>query len=586
MKQKLLPFMLILLFSISGQAYSQIVSAGSGNWSETTSWVGGVVPAAGQSVLVDAGHTIYVNTAAECLNLHIKGTVGMDSTTSRSLSVFGNLLVDTTGTLRMYNTANTGGSTLIHQLTFYKSLFNYGVFDMRTGSNPAVGVGDITITGNDTTYMRFGAYSSSNNEFNRVTINKTGTAPIVLLSDVNSNNNSTTAPSALVLTRGIIITGDFGWYNRSSSSAVGVLGGSDSSYVRGSLIRFIASGSNISRLFAVGDTEYRPVTVVLPTGISNAPIKVKLVSGNANTGASTFQGNIEAVSTIRYYEITNLHTAALNFTFFTPTYREGDYVTPGNQQLRVATALDNRNVWIDRGPDSLGIRPHMTSITGSAVSIMCDSIAGGLSLAANQVVCLSLARVTGSVYNPLPVELNSFSASVTGSTVTLNWQTASETNNHGFFVQRENGNGWTEVSFIKGLGSSVKSHAYSFSEEISSGLYNYRLVQTDFNGTVKIYGPIEVNVSTVPVQFTLSEAYPNPFNPSANINFSVAEHGQTQLRLISITGEVISSLFNETAEPGIQYSVRIDGSRLSSGVYFAILTQGVSRSIKSIVLTK
>lgn len=586
MKQKLLPFMLILILGISGQSFSQIVSAGSGNWSETTSWVGGFVPASGQSVLVDAGHTIYVNTAAECMDLHIKGTVGMDSTTSRSLTVFGNLLVDTTGTLRMYNTANTGGATLIHQLTFHKSLFNYGVFDMRTGSNPAVGVGDITITGNDTTYMRFGPYSSSNNEFNKVTVNKAGSAPIVLLSDIGSNNNSTTAPSPLVLTRGIIITGDFGWYNRSSSSSVGVLGGSDSSYIRGSLIRFIASGSNISRLFAVGDTEYRPVTVTLPTGISNAPIKVKLVSGNANTGSSAFQGNIEAVSTIRYYEITNLHTAALNFTFFTPSYREGDYVTPGNQQLRVASALDNRNVWVDRGPDSLGIRPHMTMLNGAPVNIQCDSIAGGLSLAANQVMYLSLARVTGSLYNPLPVELTSFRASVSGSTVTLDWQTASETNNHGFFVQRENETGWADVAFVEGVGSSTSQQTYSFSETLSTGIYKYRLVQADFNGEQNIYGPFEVNVSDVPVAFNLSDAYPNPFNPSANINFSVAAAGQTQLRLISVTGEVVATLFNEIAEPGVQYAVRIDGSRLSSGVYFVALTQGASRSIKSIVLTK
>ena len=56
---------------------------------------------------------------------------------------------------------------------------------------------------------------------------------------------------------------------------------------------------------------------------------------------------------------------------------------------------------------------------------------------------LTFSRIYKTNNTPLPVELSSFSASIIGSTVKLNWKTESEVNNYGFEVERY-GNGLSQ----------------------------------------------------------------------------------------------------------------------------------------------
>ncbi|OQY76635.1 MAG: hypothetical protein B6D45_03420, partial [Ignavibacteriales bacterium UTCHB3] len=75
-----------------------------------------------------------------------------------------------------------------------------------------------------------------------------------------------------------------------------------------------------------------------------------------------------------------------------------------------------------------------------------------------------------------------------------------------------------------------------------------------------------------------------PFNPSTTIKFSVDQVGIATLNVYNVTGELVAQLFNNNAEPGTLYSVNFDGSNLTSGVYFARLTQGnTSQNIKLIL---
>lgn len=72
----------------------------------------------------------------------------------------------------------------------------------------------------------------------------------------------------------------------------------------------------------------------------------------------------------------------------------------------------------------------------------------------------------------------------------------------------------------------------------------------------------------LPASFTLCQSYPNPFNPSTEIVFSVDVSGETTLDLYNVLGERVEALFAGNADAGHFYRVRVDGSRLSSGVYF------------------
>ncbi len=65
----------------------------------------------------------------------------------------------------------------------------------------------------------------------------------------------------------------------------------------------------------------------------------------------------------------------------------------------------------------------------------------------------------------LPVELASFASVVINNDVTLNWSTATETNNSGFDIERSSVSGqWSKVGNVTGNGTSTVSHSYSYRE--------------------------------------------------------------------------------------------------------------------------
>ena len=95
-----------------------------------------------------------------------------------------------------------------------------------------------------------------------------------------------------------------------------------------------------------------------------------------------------------------------------------------------------------------------------------------------------------------------------------------------------------------------------------------------------INAPLEM-----PVSFSLSEAYPNPFNPVAKIGYSLPERSQVELVVYDVTGRVVQSLINGHLSPGKHEAV-FDGSGLASGVYFYRLTAGEFSEVKKMVLVK
>jgi hypothetical protein len=84
-------FLAIGWLAIHSQA--QITSAGSGNWTNTNTWVGGVVPTSADNVIIDAGHIVNINNAQpECNNLSFNSTTSqLDMLNTNSvLDIYGN----------------------------------------------------------------------------------------------------------------------------------------------------------------------------------------------------------------------------------------------------------------------------------------------------------------------------------------------------------------------------------------------------------------------------------------------------------------------------------------------------------------
>jgi hypothetical protein len=187
---------------------------------------------------------------------------------------------------------------------------------------------------------------------------------------------------------------------------------------------------------------------------------------------------------------------------------------------------------------------------------------------------------------PLPVELTSFSASYANGSVNLKWSTATETNNQGFEIQRKSNADYEVIGFVNGNGTTTQQQSYSFTDNnVSNGVYSYRLKQLDYDGTFSYSNVIEIDISA-PLQFELSQNYPNPFNPATMINYQTAAPVNVNLTVFNMLGEEVAVLINNQFTEAGQHSVRFDGSNLASGTYIYRLTAGDFVQTKKMMLTK
>ncbi|MCK9410388.1 MAG: T9SS type A sorting domain-containing protein, partial [Bacteroidetes bacterium] len=209
----------------------------------------------------------------------------------------------------------------------------------------------------------------------------------------------------------------------------------------------------------------------------------------------------------------------------------------------------------------------------------------------NDVAAIRLEDVT-----PLPVELMNFSAVAAQQNIELQWQTATETNNYGFEIERRavddrhlQGDGhlaWMKTGFVEGNGTTNAPKEYSFVDHnLSSGSWSYRLKQIDRDGKFEYSQSVEVTIASMPKVFALEQNYPNPFNPTTTINYQLPVNGKVTLKVYDAIGREVASLVNEVKEAGY-YSATFDASKLSSGMYFAQLQSGDNMQLMKMLLLK
>jgi hypothetical protein len=185
----------------------------------------------------------------------------------------------------------------------------------------------------------------------------------------------------------------------------------------------------------------------------------------------------------------------------------------------------------------------------------------------------------------IPVELTSFNAISDGGVVTLNWQTATETNNQGFEMQRSNNGEFEKIGFVPGHGTTTELQSYTFIDEnVLAGKYTYRLKQIDYDGTTEYSNVVEVEVAQ-PIEYNLSQNYPNPFNPSTTIIFTISDLRFTTLKVYDVLGNEIATLVNEEKPAGI-YEVVFNAFEYPSGIYFYRLQAGKLIQTKKMILLK
>ena len=146
--------------------------------------------------------------------------------------------------------------------------------------------------------------------------------------------------------------------------------------------------------------------------------------------------------------------------------------------------------------------------------------------------------------NPLPVEIDLFTATVIDNDVYLKWNTVTEINNYGYNIERavisneERNLNWKVIGFISGNGTTNIIHSYQFQDNnLTAGNFRYRLKQIDNDGTFEYSNTLKVTI--LPKQFALYQNYPNPFNPSTTISYDLPANDFVTLKIYDVLGNEI-----------------------------------------------
>ena len=89
----------------------------------------------------------------------------------------------------------------------------------------------------------------------------------------------------------------------------------------------------------------------------------------------------------------------------------------------------------------------------------------------------------------------------------------------------------------------------------------------------------------IPSVFNVSNAYPNPFNPSTTIDVDIPEASLLNVAVYNLKGQLMSTLINETVYPG-NYSFIWDGSNATSGLYIVSVSYDNNTYNQKITLVK
>ena len=207
----------------------------------------------------------------------------------------------------------------------------------------------------------------------------------------------------------------------------------------------------------------------------------------------------------------------------------------------------------------------------------------------------------------LPVTLSGFTAVLTADLyVKIAWISESETNHAGYNVLRsevrEISTAMTVNNGIIDQGSAngtQMNYLYTDTEVATDATYYYWLESVSLNGESEYYGPLMVTVNAageepvipvIPVETKLFSAFPNPFNPSTNLRYSMKEAGDVRIEVYNVKGQILETFNNSHNQPGY-YQISWDGrdangSLVGTGLYFCRMTSGKYTSTKKMILAK
>ena len=203
----------------------------------------------------------------------------------------------------------------------------------------------------------------------------------------------------------------------------------------------------------------------------------------------------------------------------------------------------------------------------------------------------------------LPVELSSFTSTITANNfVVLQWISQSETNLAGYYVYRNETNDLSNAlrisPMIEATNTSIQTNYTFEDDEVVPGVWYYWLQSVDFDGTDDTFGPVMVSLTDpgsgeipgIPVVTRIHSVYPNPFNPSTTLRYSVSNEQSVMITIFNSRGQQVRS-FDEGVRASGEYSLAWDGRNAqgvecNSGVYIFRMISGDGQYTARAILIK
>lgn len=201
----------------------------------------------------------------------------------------------------------------------------------------------------------------------------------------------------------------------------------------------------------------------------------------------------------------------------------------------------------------------------------------------------NLTDVWGLFELPVATLLQSFSTDAEASHVTIRWSLSEIDEGAEFRVSR-----MTDASTVFMIDSDADIYRDGLSFEYSDDdvepgrEYAYLVEYSSGDGWITL---IETSPIAVPgVSLALMPNYPNPFNPSTRIDYSIAESGNVSLKIYDASGRLIRTLVDEAQAPG-KYSEHWNGMNnqgrpAASGTYFCRLVTAKQAEMRKMLLMR
>lgn len=200
-----------------------------------------------------------------------------------------------------------------------------------------------------------------------------------------------------------------------------------------------------------------------------------------------------------------------------------------------------------------------------------------------------------------PVELVNLSAvSIPGGAL-LQWNTATESNNHGFEILRlqpgdnnDRLNLWQRIGFVEGHGTSTQPHGYQYIDRDidgaadEQGVVRYRLRQIDFDGRSEMSPVVELQLDATALRFDLGQCYPNPVSAadgSAVLSFTLPREQRVRVEVYDALGRLLSVPVAGVFGAGAHVA-ELQTAALTPGVYYYRLIGGDGTLSRKFTVTR